>query len=89
MCQLEVEENSQNLTASAASFQARVLPHPWVSSANTMACGDHTTLSCKVRPWLSLYKGMKNRGCDVILVLPWKCIGPDVIPALLASPGGG
>lgn len=89
MCQLEVEKTSQKVRASAASFQARVLPRPWVSSANTTACGDHTTLSCKVRPWLSLYKGMKNRGCDGVLVLAWKCVGLDVIPALLASPGGG
>ena len=82
-------KNSQKLTASAASFQARVPPSAWVSSANTMACGDHSTLSCKVHPWLSLYEGMKSRGCDVVLVLVWKCIGLDVIPELLASPGGG
>jgi len=82
-------KTSQRLTASAAIFQERVLPSPQVSSANALACGDHTTLSCKVHPWLSLYKGMKGRACDVVLVLVQKCIGLDVIPVLRASPGGG
>lgn len=62
-------KTSQKLTASAASFQAHVPHSPWVSAANTMACGDHTTFSCKVCPWLSLHKDMESRGCDVFLVL--------------------
>lgn len=81
-------KNSQKLTASAASFQARVLPNPLVSFVSTMACGDLTTLSCRFHPCLALYKDMKNRGCDVVLVLVWKWIDIDVVPALLASPGG-
>lgn len=81
-------KNSQKLTASAASFQARVLPNPLVSFVSTMACGDLTTISCRFHPCLALYKDMKNRGCDVVLVLVWKWIDIDVIPALLASPGG-
>lgn len=50
-----------------------------------MACGDCTMLSCRTHPWLALYKDMKNRGCDVVLVLVWWWIEPDVTPALLAS----
>lgn len=50
------------------------------SFVHTMARGDCTTLSCRAHPWLALYKAMKNRVCDVVLVLVWRWIELDVPP---------
>lgn len=78
-------KNSKKLTGSAASFQAHVPPRSWVSSANAMAHHDYTTLSFNVRLPFSSYKGMNSRGCGVVLVLVWKCLGLDIIPVLYVS----